>query len=789
MRTQNHSGYLMPKFLWTIASTASFVFILLALLYYYAYKQLPNVETLKDINLQVPLRIYGQKKQLIAEYGEKRRIPVTLSQVPAPLIHAILASEDQRFFEHAGIDILSLTRAVIALVKTGKKRQGASTITMQVARNFFLSRKKTYARKVNEILLAIKIDAELSKEKILELYINKIYLGQSAYGVAAAAQIYYGKTLEELSIAEMAMIAGLPKAPSRINPVSNPESALKRRNYVLNRMQEEGYIDDQTHQEAIASPITAKRHKMHTQIHAPYVAEMVRQWMVAHFGQEAYTKGYSVHTTIDPHHQAQANQALQQGILDYDKRHGYRGPLAHNSENWQQHKSVPPLRTAQITAVHDDKAQAILADDTAITIAWKNIAWAKKPLANNRLGKAPQKPQEVLSAGDIVEVQQIDNEWHLSQSPKVEGAFVAMDPQTGAISALVGGYHYEHSKYNRATQAQRQAGSCFKPFVYAAALNHGYTLATIVNDAPVVMQDASQSNDTWRPQNHNKDFAGPTPLRMGLIRSRNLVSIRLLENIGIKEATNYLEKFGFSKDQIPQSLSLALGSGSVTPMQLTHAYAILANGGFDVSPHIVNNITNIQDQEVLSATTLKACESCITKQSQTLPELTAPQAIDPQIAYLMNAALKDTLHKSPSPTLRQFKRPDLAGKTGSTNDYFDAWFMGYNGYLVAGVWVGFDQPQTLGEYGIKAAAPIWGNFMKNIIEDLPVYHAPEPPGLVRLRIDPETGLLAKSNHPRSFLETFRQPYAPTQYGYDADEAPLTTDEPSDDSTDNHHYLF
>ena len=788
-RTSQH--HFVTKTLWAMASSGLICLSIMGLGYYYLHKQLPNVEALKDVHLQVPLRIYSQDGHLMAEYGKKRRIPVTLSSVPTPLIHAFLAAEDQRFYEHAGIDVLSLARATLSLLKTGKKSQGASTITMQVARNFFLTRKKTYMRKLNEILLAIKIDQELSKEKILELYLNKIYLGQSAYGVAAAAKIYYGKSLPELTLAQMAMIAALPKAPSRVNPVNNPEQARQRRNYVLSRMLEEGFIDNATYNVTITTPITASRHRQQATLQAPYVAEMVRQLLYEHFGEDAYSRGLSVYTTIDSQQQQAANHALRQGLLAYDRRHGYRGPKtkADPEGQWQSLITYSPMQIAKVTGFDDLVTHAELMDGQTIEIPWVELKWARQAQDNGRRGPPLKTPEDALTIDDVIEVEydKTQQVWQLRQSPEIEGALVAMDAQNGALKAVVGGYHYLHSKYNRATQAERQPGSSFKPFIYAAALGKGYTLATIFNDAPIVKRDASLENEYWRPKNHTREFQGPTRLRTGLTRSRNLVSIRLLERIGIGYAIDYLAQFGFDKSSMPRSLTLALGTPAMTPLALTQGFAVLANGGFAVTPHIIDKITDTQSQVILQNKAPQACYRCRFDSKITPPDNMAPHVIDAQVAYLINTALKDPLLKGPAP-VRGLGRRDIAGKTGSTNDHFDAWFVGYNGNLVATTWVGYDNPHIMYEYGIKAARPIGIAFLKEALAGQPEYSIPEPPGMIRLRIDPLTGLLAKSDQKKSFLEIFRREYAPTQSSY-RNDTPTDNAKKTLSTPEESEYLF
>lgn len=664
----------------TCSSLFLSVLIVFGCIYVFLALRLPDVSQLKDIQLQVPLRIYTNDGKLISIFGEKKRIPAKLVEVPQQLINAILDTEDQRFFEHSGVDLISLMRAAKTVFFTGKKSQGASTITMQVARNFFLNREKTYMRKLNEIMLAFKIDQLLSKEEVLELYINKIYLGQRAYGVAAAAKVYYGKDLNQLTLAELALIAGLPQAPSRDNPIVNPRAALERRNHVLERMYENGHINRDAYKEAIAAPLTAKYHEQVTEVDAPYVAEMVRLAVIQQFGTDIYDSGYSVYTTIDSRLQNIANQATRNGVLKYDKRHG--------------------LREA-------DKAS------------------------------------------------------------KIEVALVALNPHDGAVLALNGGFSYQRSNFNRATQAGRLTGSAFKPFIYSAALEKGYTLASIINDAPVVLEDAN-SNILWRPQNDTLRFYGPTRLRVGLTQSRNVVSVRLLQGIGIKYAIDYLERFGFARKDLPFGLSLALGTASLSPMQLTAGYAIFANGGYQVTPYFIKTIKN-QDGEVIFTahpeevpSQLNSLQDKESWEDDAQKNNFAERVISPQNAYLITDALKDVIRHGTAISATSLKRSDLAGKTGTTNNQNDAWFSGFNSDLVVSTWMGFDQPQSLHEYGAQTALPVWIDFMAEALKGSPQRSMPMPEGIVAVRIDPVTGFLADQQQKDSIVELFTSDSVPTK---------------------------
>lgn len=784
------SAYFWRKGLWALISLFFLGLIVFAALYLYLQSQLPNVDSLKTVQLQVPLRIYTQDGKLIQEYGEKRRIPVKYEDIPPTLVHAILATEDQRFFDHPGVDIFGLGRAAVRMIQTGTKSQGGSTITMQVARNFFLERKKTFLRKFNEILLAIKIDQQLSKEKILELYLNKIYLGNRAYGVGAAAQVYYGKKLSELSLAQLAMIAGLPQAPSAQNPIANPLAAKKRRDHVLERLLEEEYISEDEYHQAVNEPLTATYHGATLDLDAPYVAEMIRQSLYQHFGSDAYTKGYKVYTTIKAPLQQAANDSVAKGLLAYEKRHGYRGPVANigdptnlqKSEIQSQLSSYPSvynLHPFVITGIDFRSANAIDRNGKLVTIPWKGIEWARPALKKGWVGKKPTETQQVLSLGDVVYLKQVQEEWLLSQIPDVEAALVALNPDNGAIEALVGGFSFQRSKYNRATQTSRQPGSCFKPFVYAAALNKGYTLSTMVNDAPIVVDDPSLP-DLWRPQNSNRKFNGPMRLKEGLVRSRNMVSIRILDDIGIDYAIDFITQFGFAKSSLPKGLSLALGSLSVTPLQLANAYAVFANGGYKVEPFLIDKITDTHGNVLLQAKPVFACgDNCEKLQIDT--DQIAPQIIPHDIAFLMDSALKDVVQKGTARGAKVLGRNDIAGKTGTTNDQVDAWFAGYQRNLVVTTWVGFDSPNSLHEYASQLALPLWVDFMKQALKDQPETHPIIPSNIIALSIYPDTGLIAPQNQSGTILEYFREEDVPVS----EDEMNSFSSSSSDQQLDEH----
>jgi len=771
------TGYFLRSGLWALVSLLFFLLIGTGLLYIYLESQLPDVDSLKTVQLQVPLRIYTKDGLLIQEYGEKKRIPVTYDDIPKTLVYALVATEDQRFFDHKGVDVFGLARATVRMIQTGTKSQGGSTITMQVARNFFLNRKKTFLRKFNEILLAMKIDKELSKEKILELYLNKIYLGNRAYGVGAAANIYYGKPLKELSLGELAMIAGLPQAPSTQNPIANPVAAKKRRDHVLERLREENYITANQYQEAIKEPITATYHGSNIDISAPYVAEMIRQSLYDHFGPDTYTKGYKVYTTIEGRLQKAANQSVENNLLAYDHRHGYRGAAGHVNipaplkpedikKTLIHYPVINDLQPAIVINVGEKQVVATTMKGKEIIIPWPGLSWARPALRRGWMGKNPNSAKQIVSLNDVIYVRFYENHWQLTQIPKVEAALVALNPQRGSIEALVGGLNFEKSKFNRVTQSSRQPGSSFKPFVYAAALDKGYTLATLINDAPIVIDDPSQAN-LWRPHNNDLQFNGPTRLKEALMHSRNMVSIRVLDDIGIDYAVDYASRFGFQKASLPHTLSLALGSLSVSPMDLASAYAIFANGGYKIEPYLIDHITNNEGKTLLQAKPTSVCNPCTSQFIE--PDMIAPRVIPEDTAFFMNAALIGVIQQGTAQAAKVLNRSDIAGKTGTTNEQVDAWFAGYTPNLVVTTWVGYDTPHPLHEYAVTVALPVWIDFMKVALEGMPETLMKQPSNVVAVPINPLTGLLDNSNSPNRVVEYFRDNEVP------GTEEPVGTD--------------
>lgn len=782
--------------------------------YYYVLPSLPGVSALKEVQLQVPLRTYSRDGKLIAEYGEMRRIPLAWEDTPEIIVNAFLAAEDDRFFEHPGVDYQGLIRAAVTVLATGEKSQGGGTITMQVARNFFLTREKTISRKVREIFLAFRIEHELTKQEILTLYLNKIFLGQRAYGVGAAAEVYFGKTVADLTLVEAATIAGLPKAPSRDNPVTDPQAAKDRRAYVLRRMLETGYIDRSEYERALAVPMVSALHSAKVEAPASYVGEMVRRHMLDTYGPSAYTAGFVVTTTIDSRLQEIATRALRGSLLAYDLRHGYRGPIAQvpwppetgdntGASNLEGYRASPGMQVALVTSVEEQQATVILADLRELVLDWEGMKWAREYIDDNRRGPAPEKATDILAPGDIIAIAQApDESWRLSEAPAAQGALVALDPLDGAIVALSGGFDFQDSKYNRATQSRRQPGSSFKPLIYSAALENGFTTATIVNDAPVVFDDAALE-DTWRPENYSQKFFGPTRLREALVHSRNLVSIRVLLSVGVSPAIAHLRKFGFPDDILPRNLSLALGSLAVSPLQMADAYATLANGGYDVAPYFIQRIVEPDGTVVFEADPLIACAICEDESTQALldkeaaePELIgddgdpiasepvpfeqieyAQAAISRQNAYLVSDMMRDVIRRGSGRRANSLGRRDLSGKTGTTNDRNDAWFNGFNADLVVATWVGFDQARDLGarEEGARTALPMWIAFMKEALAGMPNHLTPKPPGLVTVRISPDTGLLARAGEGGAIFESFRVGHVPESGEAEPDD-PFSSEE-------------
>nr|WP_283105138.1 PBP1A family penicillin-binding protein [Shewanella dokdonensis] len=718
--------------------------------YFYVLPDLPDVATLKTVKLQTPLKIYSSDGKLISQFGEKRRIPLQLNDVPKPLLQAFIATEDSRFYEHNGVDPVGVLRAALVMITTGQKRQGASTITMQVARNFFLTRDKKFIRKIKEIFIALHIEQLLTKDEILELYVNRIYLGQRAYGVGAAAQVYYGKDVQDLTLAEMAVIAGLPKAPSTVNPITSPERAMARRNVVLRRMLDVGYISQNEYQTAAAAPITAKYHGAEIDLYAPYVSEMARDYMVQKYGEEeAYTGGYNVYTTINSDLQQKAQKALRNNVYAYDERHGYRGPVAvlwtntpppQNEllETLRKTEPVQELQPAAVVSVEDKQADVLLTNGHTVTIPWQGLNWARSFISDRRQGASPKSAADVVKVGEQIWVRPMADGWQLSQVPQVASAMVSLDPHNGAIRTLVGGFSFTQSQYNRVVQAKRQLGSNIKPFLYATALERGYTLATLINNAPINKPDLSQGI-AWRPKNSPDVYGGPTRLRVGLAQSVNVMAVRTLRYIGLDAAVDKLSQFGFDPSDLNRNESLALGSPSVTPLQVVTAFSSFANGGLLLEPYFIDKVEDAYGKTIEHAEPTLACDTPVstiepeslaaapaaatvttleqaadnpvpvTNSANNLPyTCDNPQArhakrvISKQIAFLITDALKSVIwgggdwnhgtgwNGTAWRAARVIKRHDIAGKTGTTNESRDTWFSGFNPSLVTTAWVGFD---------------------------------------------------------------------------------------------------
>lgn len=748
--------------------------------------QLPEVESLRDVKLQTPLKVYSREGLLIGLYGEKRRIPLRFDELPSSMVDAFLAAEDDRFFEHPGVDYQGLLRAGINLVLTGQKAQGGSTITMQLARNFFLTPERTYTRKIKEILLALRIEETLTKQEILELYLNKIYLGQRAYGVGAAAEVYFGKKVDELAVDQIALIAGLPKAPSKFNPISNIERATVRRDYVLGRMSKLDMITDEEYQLAISTPVEAKRYATKIEVDAPYIGEMVRSRMLELYGEEAYSDGYHVFTTIEASKQRAAVDAVQSGILSYDLRHGYRGPEGSIpvdkltdtnvvAELVDKMPNVGELFPGVVTEMTEQTAIVSLAKEI-IQLDMSSIKWARKYKTQNSMGPAPKVFSDVLKPGDIIRVTNTAKGWQLRQIPRVSSALVSLRSEDGAVAALTGGFDFYASKFNRAIQAKRQPGSSFKPFVYSAALDAGFTPASIINDAPVVFEDRATEN-SWRPHNYSGKFFGPTRLRVALTKSRNMVSIRLLRDIGRKIAREHAGKFGFNVEELPKDLTLALGSGAVSPLTLANAYSVFANGGFKVEPYFIERIEGPDNEVLFNANPFRVCDDeCarlaadISMHSEELAELglgesigsenvelrQAPRVISEANAYQMDSMLKDVIKRGTGKRALVLNRDDIVGKTGTTNDQHDAWFAGYHPNIATVVWLGFDEHKPLGrgEVGGVAALPIWIDYMRVALQGEPRIERSLPEDMVKLKINPETGLLVDQESGLGVEEVF-----------------------------------
>lgn len=771
-----------------------------AVLYWLIEPTLPSVTALREVRLQVPLSVYSSDGKLIAQFGETRRYPVSIDQVPDHVKNAFIAIEDARFYEHPGVDWRGVTRAVWLLATTRGDRRvpGGSTITQQVAKMFFLSPEYSYTRKITEMFLALKMERELSKNEILELYLNKSFFGNRAYGVVAAAEFYYGKALADLALEEAAMLASIPKFPSSGNPIVNPARALYRRNYVLQRMAEEGLASEAEVAAAQRQPDRAYPHEPPTELDAPWLAEMVRADAVQRFGEQALIDGFRVFTTIDSRAQEAANRATRAAVLSYDRRHGWRGveaqvqlPSAPSTENLQAllagYRPISGLIPALVTESGAEHAQLLLSDGQTVDLGLPQIAWAREYLDENRRGESPRRVDQRLRPGDIVRVLRNDEgDWELAQLPKVQGTLTALDWETGALRALTGGFNFALSKFNRATQAQRQPGSSFKPFIYGAAFERGFTPASIVLDAPVVFHDRG-AGKTWRPQNDNEEFAGPMRLREAMVTSRNLVSVRVLDAIGVPYARRFVQNFGFPPESLPENLSLALGTNAAPPLFMARGYAAFANGGFLVEPYFIEKIEDRDAATVFQAMPSRACAHCpqrvggapaataaesfdlgpiaapveATASAPTLDpeaELTlAERAVDERTAYLVHSLLRDVVRRGTGRMALQLGRQDVGGKTGTTNEHRDGWFSGFAGPLAVTAWMGMDDFGSLGngEFASRTALPIWVEFMRVALEGVPEQLPPMPEGVVTALIDPATGRIASPGSASALSEIFR----------------------------------
>ena len=821
--------------------------------YVYLEPSLPTAEAMRNVELQVPLRVYTRGGQLIQQIGEQRRVPLAYEDIPQLVREAFLAAEDDRFFRHHGIDYTGVMRAILVNLLSRGYTQGASTITMQAARNMFLTPKKDLRRKLSEVFVTLRMEHEFTKEQILATYLNVIFFGQRAYGVAAAAEAYFGKPLRELSVAEIATLAGLPKAPSDYNPVSNPRAALSRRHYVLQRMAHLGYIDDATAARADAEPMRAREYAPLYDIEAPYIAEMVRQEIVARYGDAAINSGYRVYTTIDGRMQAAADRALRLGLIEYDRRHGYRGPLGQarldeatlgSSERLDALlASVPAignLTPAVVVSVAPNSARVHVRGAGYAQIDWEGLSWAARRVSETRTAAAPRRAEDVVHRGDIVYVAgEPPGPVQLAQAPEAQSALVALDPVDGAVVALVGGFDYYSNKFNRAIQARRQPGSGFKPFLYSAALEHGFTPASILMDAPIVLDDAGMEQ-AWRPENSGGDFSGPIRLREALVRSRNLVSIRLLRSIGPDAAIDYAARFGFNAASMPRNLTLALGTLPATPLEVATAYATFANGGFRVKSYFIDRIESAGGEVLWRAAPAIACNGCEAagasaapvahggptgvddataaqdeaipppetywvppQPSQSLGTLLQQSALAPRIisaanCWLMDDMMGDVIRRGTGRRALVLGRGDLSGKTGTTNEARDTWFNGFNQNLVASVWVGFDQERPLGEgeEGARTAVPIWVTFMREALRGVPDTPRQRPSGLVQLTVSARTGLPTTAGDPQAMSETFLAAHLPEGTvlpAADGSSAPLTPGGPparrGTDTTESGESIF
>ncbi|CAL1329310.1 peptidoglycan glycosyltransferase/peptidoglycan DD-transpeptidase MrcA [Candidatus Providencia siddallii] len=809
--------------------------------YKYVEKSLPDVTMMKDIHLQVPLKIFSADNKLMAQYGEKHCVPVMLNEIPLLMVQAFIAIEDRRYYDHHGIDVIGIFRALIMLIISGYPSQGASTITQQLARNFYLSPEKTFLRKAKEVFLAIRIEQLFTKNEIIELYLNKIYLGNRAYGVGAAAYVYFGKTVDKLTLNEIAMIAGLPKAPSTFNPFYSYNRATNRRNIVLLRMFEEGYITKNQYNYAKKEKIKTFYHIAKIEVNAPYLSEMVRQTLYNKYGENAYIDGYKVYTTIISKHQLAAINAVQNNVINYDERHGYRGASEilwkSGESSWGISKILKKLKEiskymelepAVVLSVFKNSANILLSNGSQEVITMKGVRWARRFISDEKQGIPPMMINNVIHAGEQIWVRKIKNEWYLSQIPDVNAAFIALNPNNGAITTLVGGFNFNLSKFNRVTQSLRQVGSSIKPFLYAAAIDKGMTLSSLINDAPISRWDSGK-NSNWRPKNSPAKYDGLIRLRQGLGQSKNVVMVRMIRAIGIEYASNYLTRFGFPLENINNTESIALGVSSFTPLQLVRAYSVIVNGGYLIDPYYISKIENNKKQVIFKTTPKTICSNYINTQisydnfekellkdkiideliktndviynnkvidtlknkkyQNNLKNICAPYVINEQIAFLIKNAMMTNIYGESNwlgTGWRSAKifmgRRDIGGKTGTTNNSKDAWFSGYAPNIVATAWIGFDDnKRTLGnthmygvEVGAKSAQPIWNDFMKTVLIGVPIRKILPPRGIISVSIDDKTGKLGSS-----LKEYYIEGTEPKDYEIKELELPIFTEDNSD----------
>ncbi len=765
--------------LWSTTAVISGIGLVLSAAFLYLNPQIPDAATFRDVQIRAPLRIYSSDNKLIQEFGE-RLTPVTWEQIPPLFVRALLDTEDKRFFEHSGIDLITVANATWLLIRNqGSIRSGASTITMQLVKNISGESQVRFIRKFKEMLLALKIERELSKQEILTLYLNIIPFGKHSFGIQAAANTYYGRNIDELSLPQLAMLAGIPKAPEAGNPVNGPKRALARRNLVLQRMLDQGSITRDEFEAARSAPLTASVHERAIELPALYIAEMVRRHLLTEYGPGVYNRGFVVHTTVDSHLQTLAEKALQKKLNEYDRRHGYRGPVYRRLQGTDEYLAAPEygypanwvetLRKARVlgnqypaivTAVREQEVDVLTGNLESVTIPWEGLRWARPYIDVNTRGRPPRQAADILSVGDFIRIEPAGDGWALGQVPDIQGALVALDPADGAIRALVGGYDFNARQFNHATQAKRQPGSNFKPFFYAGALENGLTAATVYNDAPIVLP-GGELEETYRPKNSGDTFHGKMRLREALYRSVNLVSLRVILDYGPENAIAYVKRFGFDTTNFPKNVQLAFGGGTIalTPLEVATGYAVFANGGFKVDPYLIGKIDSINEDLIFEAKPRVACALDCDGRNP------APRVVEPRVAYIMNSILSDAIRRGTgTKALRALKRNDLHGKTGTTNDA-DIWFSGYTTDLVATTWTGFSNNSPVGnrEWGSTTPIETWIEFMADALppesESSPL---PRPDGIVSVRIDPETGFRADPSDPDAIFEIFREELAPSE---------------------------